>query len=169
MKLIKNLLAKIYHISEREYYKSRYSQYRLRYNVHKTFRFNGSSILIYGSGEFYAGANSYIGSYSTIQLEKDTAVSVGENCRISHNVRLYTSSALPDQDFNDYNNLRKKSGNIEIGNAVWVGVNVFIGPGVRIGNNAIIGANSVVTRDVPERAIVGGVPAQILRYKENDS
>ena len=44
---------------------------------------------------------------------------------------------------------------------------VVIGP-IKIGNNAVIGANSVVVKDVPENAIVAGVPAKIIRYREKD-
>ena len=52
-----------------------------------------------------------------------------------------------------------------IGNDVWVGMNAIILPGVKIGNGAVIGAGAVVTRSVPPYAVVGGVPAKILRYR----
>jgi acetyltransferase-like isoleucine patch superfamily enzyme len=54
-------------------------------------------------------------------------------------------------------------GPVIIMNNVWIGEGVCILPGVTIGENAIIGANSVVTKDVPANAVVGGVPARILK------
>lgn len=53
----------------------------------------------------------------------------------------------------------------EIGDDVWIGENVLLGRNIRIGTGAVIGANSVVTKDVPPYAIVGGVPAKIIRYR----
>ena len=49
---------------------------------------------------------------------------------------------------------------------VWCGANVSILPGVIIGQGAIIGMNSVVTKDVPENAIVAGNPARIIKYRD---
>ena len=53
----------------------------------------------------------------------------------------------------------------QIGNDVWICDHVRIKGGVTIGNGAIIGMGSVVTKDVPAYAIVGGVPAKIIRYR----
>ncbi len=52
-----------------------------------------------------------------------------------------------------------------IGNDVWIGRRVMIMPGVKIGNGVIIGAGAVVTKDVPDYAVVGGVPAKVLKYR----
>lgn len=58
----------------------------------------------------------------------------------------------------------------EIGNDVWIGQNVLLINGVKIGDGAIIAAGAVVTKDVPPYAIVGGVPAKIIRYRfDNDT
>lgn len=53
-----------------------------------------------------------------------------------------------------------------IGDDVWIGRRVMIMPGVTIGNGAIIAAGAVVTKDVPPFAIVGGVPAKVLKFRE---
>lgn len=52
-----------------------------------------------------------------------------------------------------------------IGNDVWIGEDVRIIEGVRIGNGAIVATGAVVTKDVPPYAIVGGVPAKVIRYR----
>lgn len=54
-------------------------------------------------------------------------------------------------------------GTVVIGSNVWIGDNVTIVGPVKIGNGVVVGANSVVTRDVPDYVIVGGVPAKILK------
>jgi acetyltransferase-like isoleucine patch superfamily enzyme len=53
----------------------------------------------------------------------------------------------------------------EVGNDVWIGAGCIVLDGVTIGDGAIIAAGAVVTKDVPPYAIVGGVPAQIIRYR----
>lgn len=57
---------------------------------------------------------------------------------------------------------------VTIGNDVWIGGNVTILPGVNIGNNVIIAAGAVVTKDIPDNCIAGGVPAKVIKEIEND-
>ena len=57
---------------------------------------------------------------------------------------------------------------IIIGNDVWIGANVCILPGVHIGDGAILAAGAVVTKDVEPYAIVGGVPAKLIKYRFNE-
>lgn len=56
-------------------------------------------------------------------------------------------------------------GNVQIGNDVWIGARAIILDGLKIGDGAIVGAGAVVTKDVPAYAVVGGVPAKVLRYR----
>jgi acetyltransferase-like isoleucine patch superfamily enzyme len=53
-----------------------------------------------------------------------------------------------------------------IGSNVWIGYGACFLRGVQVGDNSIVGTNSVVTRDVPANAVVGGVPAKIIRMRE---
>ena len=57
---------------------------------------------------------------------------------------------------------------VTIGNDVWIGGNVTILPGVTIGNNVVIAAGAVVTKDVPDNCVIGGVPAKKIKDIEND-
>lgn len=57
---------------------------------------------------------------------------------------------------------------VMIGNDVWIGANVFIKDGVHVGDGAIIAAGAVVVKDVPPYAIVGGVPAKIIKKRFTD-
>ncbi len=52
-----------------------------------------------------------------------------------------------------------------IGNDVWIGQNAVIMDGVHVGDGAIVAAGAVVTKDVPPYAIVGGVPARVIKYR----
>ena len=57
------------------------------------------------------------------------------------------------------------SRNVKIGNDVWIGRGAFVKGGVTIGDGAVVAAHAVVTKDVPPYAIVGGVPAKVIRYR----
>ncbi len=166
--IVIKLFAYTYDIFRRAYNNYTYKNFRKKYSIHNTFNFNGDGILMYGDGQILIDGNSYIGRYSRIQASKGYYVKIGQNCKIGPFFQVWTQTGEVDCDFSDYSKLRTKYGNIIIGDAVWIGSCVVISPGVKIGNNSIIGANSVVTKDVPDFAIVGGVPAKLIRYKKID-
>lgn len=141
-----------------------YSRFRKLYHLDRSFRFNGKSILLYGGGDINAGQGSYIGELSTLQAVEGCSINIGKGCKISHNVRVYTQSDIPDCDFS-IGNPPTKSGSVNFGDYCWVGANVFINPSVTIGENSVVGANSVITKDIPPFEIWGGVPAKFIRRK----
>lgn len=57
-------------------------------------------------------------------------------------------------------------GKVTIKKNAWIGMNVTICPGVTIGEYAVVAAGAVVTKDVPSYAVVGGVPAKVIRYQD---
>jgi maltose O-acetyltransferase len=147
------------------YWRLAYRGLRARYNISPRFRFNGAGIQLYGEGSIELGDDSYLGELSTLQASAGHRVRIGQRCRVSHNVRVYTETSDADCDFRRGED-RALRGNVEIGDGAWIGANVFIGPGISIGANAVVGANSVVTCDIPEGEIWGGVPARRIRAKQ---
>lgn len=165
MKFVRKVIARIFSLCKESYQQNIYDSYMSKYDIHSSFYFNGESTLFYGEGKIKIAENSYIGRSSLLQSSPGYEIVIGKNCKIGPFLSIWSQSAEPDCDYNNSNVIKPKMGNVIIKDAVWIGVNVFISPGVTIGNNVIVGANSVVTKDIPDNAIIGGVPAKILRYK----
>lgn len=107
------------------------------------------------SGRFVSGANS--------------CITIGKWCAIGHNVSMIAWTHDIDMPTGPIDERPTVEKSIHVGDHVWIGSNVFVREGVRIGSHAIIAANSVVTTDVPEHAIVGGVPAKVIRINQIDA
>lgn len=91
-------------------------------------------------------------------------ITVGDYTHISRNVTLHTTNHNYNGELLPFD-AESISGPIEIGKAVWIGMNVSVLPGVSIGDYAIVGMGSVVTKSVPPNAIVGGNPAAIIGWR----
>lgn len=86
---------------------------------------------------------------------------VGDNVFFGPGVGLYTVSH--PLAYERRNSGLEQAQTIKIGDNVWIGANASVLPGVTIESGAVVSAGSVVTRDVPENAIVAGIPAKIVK------
>lgn len=106
------------------------------------------------------GKNVFLNS--GCRFQDQGGITIGDNSLIGHNVVLATLN----HDFEPSHRGNLHPAPIVIGKNVWIGANATVCPGVTIGDGAIVAAGSVVTRDVPENTLVGGVPAKIIRRIE---
>ncbi len=96
------------------------------------------------------GSGFYIGHFGCIVLYKD--VKIGNNCNISQGVTIGVT------------NRGRRQGCPVIGNNVYIAPGAKIIGKIRIGNDVAVGANCVVTKDVPDHAVVIGIPAKIISF-----
>lgn len=94
------------------------------------------------------------------RFQDQGGIRIGDHVLIGHNVVLATLN----HDFAPYNRATMHPAPIHIEDRVWIGANATVVPGVTIGENSIVAAGAVVTKDVPPNTIVGGVPAKVLKW-----
>ena len=126
-------------------------------------------------------SNSTMGDYSYVgRGTRVIHADIGKFCSIAGDVRIGMGTHTIDKIssspiFTEAHNSTKHQWTessfavpykrVTIGNDVWIGTEAMIMGGVAIGDGAVVGAGAVVTKDVPPYAIVGGVPAKIIRYR----
>ncbi|MAD45495.1 MAG: acetyltransferase [Oceanospirillaceae bacterium] len=119
--------------------------------------------------------NTVIGRYCSIGARTtvmgiDHPISRFTTANITYDRQNITNAQFfadhPEIENFQVNNTEPKNGlGITIGNDVWIGEDVTIARGVTIGDGAILAAKALVTKDVPPYAIVGGLPAKVIRYR----
>jgi acetyltransferase-like isoleucine patch superfamily enzyme len=113
------------------------------------------------------GAGSKIGERAYIWAGDGTGrITIGKNCRLGPEVFVTASDygLQPDQGIAEQ---PRNEGDIVIGDDVWLGARVFVGAGVTIGSGSVVSAGSVVTKDLPPGTIAVGIPARIVRRRED--
>ena len=114
---------------------------------------------------------STVGNFSELgtRCMIQSNVSIGDNVIMGPDVKIYSRNHKFDSLELPIQNQGKSFHKTYIGNDVWLGANVIVTAGCKIGNHVIVAAGAVVTKDVPDFAIVGGVPAKILKYRNENN
>ena len=115
-------------------------------------------------GEVLIGAKSVLGQECTISAFQH--VSIGRECIIADRVMLidFDHGVVEVERPIRLQGIYKRD--VRVGHNVWMGYGACVLRGVTVGHNSIVGTSSVVTTDVPENAVVGGIPARTIRMRE---
>jgi acetyltransferase-like isoleucine patch superfamily enzyme len=118
-------------------------------------------------GEVIIGDKTVLGQECTISAYKH--VRIGEQCVIADRAMFIDF----DHGIVEVERTIREQGiykrDVDVGSNVWIGYGACVLRGVQVGDNAVIGANAVVTADVPANAVVGGIPAKVIRMREAPS
>jgi len=116
-------------------------------------------------GRVELGRWSWLGHGTKVRCHEGT-VSIGRECVIADRVMLidFDHGMVEVERPIRLQGIYKRD--VRVGNNVWIGYGACILRGVTVGDNAVIGTNAVVTEDVPANAVVGGVPARVIRMRD---
>jgi acetyltransferase-like isoleucine patch superfamily enzyme len=114
-------------------------------------------------GEVRIGAKTVLGQECTVSAYQ--RVAIGRECILADRVMLidFDHGVVDVEQPIRLQGIYKRD--VSVGNNVWIGYGACLLRGVSVGDNAVIGTNSVVTKSVPDNAVVGGVPARVLRMR----
>ncbi|SDP56737.1 maltose O-acetyltransferase [Mucilaginibacter sp. OK268] len=113
------------------------------------------------NGKISIGHHTVINKKVTLDARGGEVI-IGNNVDIGQETNIWTLEHDPNND-----NHGVKGGNVIIEDHVWIATRVTILPGVRIGRGAVVASNSVITKNVNEMEIVGGVPAKVIGKRNN--
>ena len=96
-------------------------------------------------------------------------IKIGNDCMIADNVDLWATDSHPIYvlDTNNMKQVINPSGNIILGNHVWIGKKAILLKGITIGDNAIVGMGSVITKNIPTGSVAVGNPGRIVKSNVN--
>ena len=128
-----------------------------------------SNLTVKGKFKIFSGSRVYINEGASLILgngyiNNNLDLSCFERIEIGNGVAISSNVCIRDSDnHNILSSQHKVTQPIKIGNNVWIGMNCTILKGVTIGDGCIIAAGSVVNNDIPNKCLVGGVPAKVLK------
>jgi acetyltransferase-like isoleucine patch superfamily enzyme len=125
------------------------------------------NVSIRNGERIFIGAGTKVGEHAYLWAGDTSArITIGEECRLGPEVFVTASDygLLPDQPI-AYQPRNERD--VVIGDDVWLGARVFVGAGVTIGDGCVVSAGSVVTKSLPPRSIAVGIPARIVRRRED--
>ena len=131
-----------------------------KYDIHKTAYISRGVRIIYNDkrrkGMLTMKKYSWVGVDCVLDITK--SITIGEYVQIAPRAMIFTHDSSRSMK-------NPEEGEVIIEDNAYIGAGAIILPGVRIGKNAIVGAGAVVTRDIDDNAIVGGVPAKVLGWR----
>lgn len=135
---------------------------------HSIFDYCGENVNVEKNAQFAMGGGISIGTGSGLGVNCSVhgPLRIGENVMMGPDVTILTHTHNIERTDIPMGHQGMRVAGVVIGNDVWIGMRSIIMPGVRIGNGVVIGAGAVVTKDVPDYAVVGGVPAKVIRFRE---
>lgn len=129
----------------------------------------GKSVNIEHKANFGTGRGISIGDRSGIGINAKIRgpLSIGSDVMMGPDVIIITSNhEIRRTDVPMRTQGATPSRKVTIEDDVWIGARVIILPGVKIGRGVVIAAGAVVTSDIPDYAIVGGIPARVIKYRK---
>lgn len=133
----------------------------------RIFRRCGEDVVIHHNVLFNSGRNIELGDgvflNRDVMLDDRAAITIGDHAMIAAGVVIETHSHAYDDFSVPLPHGGRIPAPVRIGSNTLLGYKVAVMAGVSIGNRCIVAANSVVTKDVPDQTIVGGVPAKVIK------
>jgi acetyltransferase-like isoleucine patch superfamily enzyme len=121
--------------------------------------FQGSSVIEFGERSYCAG-NCVIASNELVRIGRDVMIADQVTIRDTDHSISSTDIPMIEQGI--------ETAPVIIGDDVWIAHGAMILKGVTVGEGSVIAAGAVVTKDVPPYAIVGGIPARVIRFRKQD-
>jgi maltose O-acetyltransferase len=147
------------------------SKYIRRFFAKGMLKSCGKGVNIEHGAFFGSGREIEIGDYSGIGLNCRISgpLKIGRDVMMAPGVMIFTQNHGADDISIPMRLQTAPKRGVVIGDNVWIGANALIMPGVTVGSGAIIAGGAVVTKDVPDFAIVGGNPARVIKYRHSQA
>jgi acetyltransferase-like isoleucine patch superfamily enzyme len=127
----------------------------------------GPNVSMANAERITIGADTKVGEHAYLWAGASTGrITIGHHCRLGPEVFITASDygLMPDESIAHQ---ERNERDVVIGDDVWLGVRVFVGAGVEIGDGCVVSAGSVVTRSLAPGSIAAGIPARVVRRRED--